>query len=220
MRQPLYLLAVKSWSSLLLVSFLLGSGLTLVSLTAFPVQVPAAQASAYSPWPVTMVQASAQITVYLPVVFGPPACGLNSKEQAIATFMQQDSAQQRPSLTCNTILAQVARQRAEDMAQRNYFSHTTPEGYGPNYLVTQAGYVLPSFYSSDLDANNIESIAAGNSTASATWQQWMNSPGHQTHLLGLNSFYAEQIQYGIGYAENPSSRYRYYWVVITAKPGP
>lgn len=219
MCQRYYSIVFKVWSSLV-VSIGLGLGLSLISLAVFPVQTPAVQASTHRPWPDTVVQASPQITVYLPVIFGFQGCALNSQEQAIATYMQQDPQQQRPSLTCNTILAQVARQRAEDMAQRNYFSHTNPEGYGPNYLVTQAGYVLPWYYGTAFDANNIESIAAGNSTASATWQQWMNSPGHRTHLLGLNSFYAEQIQYGIGYAANPSSQYRHYWVVITAKPGP
>ena len=123
-------------------------------------------------------------------------------------------------LTCHRVLAQVARERALDMAQRRYFSHTTPEGYGPNYLVREAGYILPSYYGVENNANNIESIAAGNSTASATWQQWMGSSPHRTHLLGLIPFFAEQIEYGIGYAYDPNSPYRYYWVIITAKPGP
>jgi uncharacterized protein YkwD len=157
--------------------------------------------------------------VFLPLVIK-SNCLSNNQEQQIADLLTQDPNQQRISLTCHPILAAVAHQRAEDMATRGYFSHTTPEGFGPNYLVSQAGYVLPSFYSTALDANNIESIAAGNSTASATWQQWMSSTPHRTHLLGLEEFYADQIEYGIGFAYNANAPYRYYWVVITAKPGP
>ena len=158
-------------------------------------------------------------TVYLPLI-SREACLKNAQAKEIAQMMSNDPGQKRASLTCNDTLAQVAQARAEDMAQRNYFSHTTPEGYGPNYFVRQAGYVLPSYYGTANDANNVESIAAGRETASQTWTQWMGSSGHKTHLLGLDAFFAEQIEYGIGYAYNPNSTYRHYWVVITAKPGP
>lgn len=157
--------------------------------------------------------------IFLPIIIK-PICLSQAQEQELANLLLNDPGQQHPVLTCHPILAQVARQRAEDMAQRDYFDHVTPEGYGPNYLVRQAGYVLPSYYSTALDANNIESIAAGNATAAATWQQWMGSTPHRTQLLGLGSFFAEQTEYGIGYAYNPNSQFRYYWVVITAKRGP
>lgn len=157
--------------------------------------------------------------VFLPIIIK-SICLSRAQEQEVANLLLNDPGQQRSVLICHPLLAQVARQRAEDMAQRDYFDHTNPEGYGPNYLVQQAGYMLPSYYSTALDANNIEAIAAGYSTAAATWQQWMNSTPHRTQLLGLNSFFAEQTEYGIGYAYNPNSQYRYYWVIITAKPGP
>ncbi|MBC7227706.1 MAG: CAP domain-containing protein [Thermoflexales bacterium] len=158
--------------------------------------------------------------VYLPLIWKSPTCALSPQEAEVARYMIEHSEQQRPSLTCHPILARVARERAEDMARRGYFSHVTPEGYGPNYLVRQAGYVLPSYYDQAPDANNIESIAAGYPSASAVWNGWMNSSGHRTHLLGLHPFFAEQVEYGVGYAYLPGSPYGYYWVVITAKPGP
>jgi uncharacterized protein YkwD len=157
---------------------------------------------------------------YLPLVAQNPSCSLSPAEQQIARYMIQHPDQQRPSLTCHPILARVARERAEDMARRRYFAHTNPDGFGPNYLVRQAGYALPSYYGTEPDANNIESIAGGYPTAEATWQGWMDSSGHRDHLLGLNSFWAEQVEYGVGYACDPTSPYRHYWVVITAKPGP
>jgi uncharacterized protein YkwD len=106
------------------------------------------------------------------------------------------------------------------MAQRGYFDHVTPEGHGPNYLVRQAGYTLPSFYGTEPDANNIESIAGGYSTAEAVWGAWMSSTAHRNQLLGLQPFFAEQTEYGIGYAYDSESPLGYYWVVITARPGP
>jgi len=173
-----------------------------------PVSQVVAQSGALTPW------------AYLPLVIKGSACAPNAQEQQIALYMIEHPDQKRLSLTCHPILARVARERAEDMARRGYFSHVNPDGFGPNYLVRQAGYVLPSFYSTAPDANNIESIAAGYPTAEAVWQSWMSSYAHARHLLGLDPFYAEQIEYGIGYTYDPASPFGHYWVVITARPGP
>jgi len=150
----------------------------------------------------------------------PIPCQLNQKEQEFGELLVNDPNQERPSLTCHGILARAARERAEDMAQRDYFGHVNPDGYGPNYLVIKAGYILPEWYDKSIDVNNIESIAAGWDTASATWLDLVASESHRTHLLGDNSFYAAQVEFGIGYAYNPDSEYEFYWVVITAEPGP
>jgi uncharacterized protein YkwD len=156
--------------------------------------------------------------VYLPLVMRPFTCDLNSQEQEIANFAINHPDQGRPFMSCDPILAQVARARAVDMGTRNYFSHTNPDGYGPNYLVRQAGYVLPSWYGSADNANNIESIAAGYPTAAAAWAGWLNSAGHRTHVLAEDSFWADQTSYGIGYAYVPNSTYKHYWVFISAPP--
>ena len=149
-----------------------------------------------------------------------PACAWepNAQELDIANRMANASGQRRALLTFDPILSQVARERAADMAKRGYFDHINPDGHGANYLVRKAGYVLPSSYPSD--GNNLESIAAGGSTAATTWSDWMGSPDHKKHLLGEISFFAVQTAYGIGYYEAAGSQYRHYWVVITAPPMP
>jgi uncharacterized protein YkwD len=140
-------------------------------------------------------------------------------EAEIAALMKETSGQKRRSLVFNATLARVARERAYDMAERNYFDHVNPDGVGPNYLVTKAGYVLPDSYSKGKSANSIESIICGSKTAQYAWEEWMGSSGHRKHLLGLSKAYAEQIEYGIGHAYVQKSQYKHYWVVITAKPG-
>lgn len=152
---------------------------------------------------------------YLPIIFS-SSCLLNKQAEAIANLATNDSEQERPQMICNPILARVAYEKALDMGNRNYFGHVNPDGFGPNYLVNQAGYNLPAWWGNDLDTNYIESIAAGYSTPAATWNQWRASGGHRTHVLGLNNFWREQIYYGIGYAYVPGSRYGHYWVFITA----
>lgn len=144
------------------------------------------------------------------------ACSLDEREQKVAELMASDPRQRRPSLVCHPTLVEVARERARDMAQRGYFDHVTPEGYGPNYLLRKAGYPVPLRYSQNPSANNVESIGAGYVTAEGVWKGLLDSPGHRTHVLGKLPFYANQVEYGIGYAKG--GPYGHYWVVITVGP--
>jgi hypothetical protein len=146
------------------------------------------------------------------------AVAANEQELEIGRMLENYPGQQRDRLVHNPILARVARQRAQDLGARNYFSHTDPDGLGPNTLVIRAGYVLPDFYDHSPAGNNIESIGAGDQSSAARWAGWMNSPGHRTHLLGLQPFYRDQTEYGVGYAYVPGSRYGHYWVVLIARP--
>ncbi len=132
--------------------------------------------------------------------------------------MRTASGQRRPFLVLDPLLEQVARAKAADLANRDYFDHTNPDGCGPNWLVEQAGYPLPEHYDHSRDGNNIESLAAGYASAGDTWDGWMDSSGHRQHLLATHPFYAEQTHVGIGYVNRPGSRYTHYWVVLTAPP--
>ena len=149
-----------------------------------------------------------------------PACPLNDQEKRIEELLRSHAEQQRVTLTCNPILASVARARAEDLGRRAYFAHVNPDGQGPNYFVRQAGYVLPDSYSQALSGNNVESIGAGPADADGMWNAWIVSEKHNTHLLGKTSFFAEQVNYGIGFAQVPGSPYQYYWVFISAPSSP
>jgi uncharacterized protein YkwD len=148
-------------------------------------------------------------------------CQLSPEEAAVAQLMADHPEQKRAQTVCHPVLAQVARARAADMAQRRYFGHVNPDGYGPNYLVTQAGYDLPGWYASAHDANNIESIGAGYTSAQSVWEAWLSSSGHRRHVLAAENgepvaFYADQEAYGIGFWHEPGSEYGRYWVFISA----
>jgi uncharacterized repeat protein (TIGR02543 family) len=145
---------------------------------------------------------------------------VSSQELQIASFMASSSGQHRPFLKLDPTLCAVAEARAKDMAARHYFGHVNPDGHGPNYLVRAAGYPLPDWWGTDPQANYIESIAAGYSNPSDTWNAWMNSTPHRTHLLAEDSFYADQTSVGVGYYHDSSSDYHDYWVVISAPPRP
>ena len=143
---------------------------------------------------------------------------LSPEEAVIAGYMVNDPDQQRPAMQLDPILSQVARERAQDMADRDYFSHTNPDGFAANYLVWEAGYDLPAFWGHGAADNYIESIAAGYAAPADTWVDWMNSPPHRTHILAIDPFYQNQTSYGVGYAYSAHSTYHHYWVIITAPP--
>lgn len=86
------------------------------------------------------------------------------------------------------------RWHAQDMIDKNYFSHTEPNGRTFSVRAAAFGYSAWA-----------ENIAAGNTSASATFCQWKNSPGHNTNMLR-----AEHRSIGIGNA-NGVSVYRSYW---------
>ena len=142
---------------------------------------------------------------------------LTTSERALARLFEQAPGQRRRVVRCDPVLARVARARAVDMGTRRYFRHVTPEGDGPNRLVERAGYALPSLYSRRRAANNVEVITAGDDTALQAWRSWLDSRSHRRQVLGLNAFFSEQSDYGVGHAEIPNSRFGHYWVLITAQ---
>jgi hypothetical protein len=138
-------------------------------------------------------------------------------EQMLGELLTRDPGQRRPSLTHSPVLARVARERAEDMARRGYFSHVNREGLGANTLVRRAGYRLPDHYDQRPSGNGIESLGTGYATPREVWRKWMGSAPHRAHLLGLSDAFARQSEYGIGHA---FGRGGHYWVVLIAQPAP
>ena len=134
----------------------------------------------------------------------------------MAALMRGHPKQKRQTLIYNPVLTSVARKRARDMAQRDYFNHTDPDGYGPNWHLTRAGYRLPIEWTAFKDANQVESILAGLQSPDAAFYDLMSSSGHRGHLLATSHFYVNHLCYGVGYAYNPNSKYKHYWSIITA----
>ena len=91
-------------------------------------------------------------------------------------------------LTHNWQLSRVARYKSQDMADKNYFSHTSPT-YGSPFQMSL------SFGISYRTAG--ENIAKGQRTPEAVVNAWMNSAGHKANIL--SSSYKE---IGVGYVKN------------------
>jgi uncharacterized protein YkwD len=159
-------------------------------------------------------------TIYLPFVATRPSQPPTQEhpyELALLTAIIDSPLQERPLLRRNDILMSVAQRRVNDMIARQYFAHTDPDGYGPNHHARQAGFPLPAYYSTKSDANNIESLAAGQSTVAEAWMALQGSYGHRAHLLGLGEFFYRQTEIGVGYAVSGAYHYRHVWSIIIAE---
>jgi len=129
------------------------------------------------------------------------------------------------ALKWNEILAEVALNKAKDMANRNYFAHVDPDGNGINILINNAGYHLIDQFIDKKSNNNFESLQAGIDKGKEIIKSLIlddgyvnrNDKGHRIHLLGLNEFYKNCYDIGIGITYNENSTYKYYCSVIIAK---
>lgn len=93
-----------------------------------------------------------------------------------------------------------ARAHSKDMADRNYFNHTSPEGRDPIDRMKAAGWVdAPGSMTG-------ENIAAGYVGANAVVEGWLKSPGHCSNIMN------PKFQHlGVGYYESPTAKFKQYW---------
>ena len=135
----------------------------------------------------------------------------------------QDLQPSKAVLHWNDTLAKVAERKAYDMANRNYFDHVDPDGYGMNYFINKSGYKLNPDWVTDKSNNFFESLSAGDDNGLAAIKGLITDSddpnvGHRKHLLGLDPFYANLKDIGIGFCKRDSgSEYPTYMCVIIAK---
>lgn len=124
----------------------------------------------------------------------PPAVtpsDISEDEQALLNLVNKarEDAGVKP-LAFDKELMKVARLKAKDMVENNYFSHQSPTYGSPFDMMRQFGI---SFKTA---GENI----AGNQTIEGAFKLWMNSEGHRKNILNSSFNYT-----GIGIA--PSSTY-------------
>ena len=143
---------------------------------------------------------------------------LNRDEMSLFRKISAESGQQRDTMKLDPILCLVARQRGADMARRHYFSHLTPDGKGANYLIGQAGYLLPNYYDLSRSGNNIESIGMSPGSPKQMVSLWLNSPAHRDHVLAELDFFQQQTSIGVGVFRSSKPPYNKYYVFLSAPP--
>lgn len=96
-------------------------------------------------------------------------------------------------------LSNAAQAHAQDMVDRNYFDHESPEGLNVDDRMIAAGY-NPSAFG--------ENIAGRQTTEAEVLQSWIDSPSHKEILEG-SSF----EDFGLGLAVGDESR----WVLVMGR---
>lgn len=115
-----------------------------------------------------------------------------SSENLLEATNLDRSQQQLSSLSIDPALSAAAQAKANDMVQRNYWSHTSPDGRTPWSFIAAAGYSY---------AIAGENLAYGFNGASEVVAGWMNSPEHRANVLN-----PDYQNVGFGVASSPNFR--------------
>lgn len=120
---------------------------------------------------------------------GTQTSSMNSDEKEVFDLInKQRTNNGLPALQNDSEVQRIARIKAQDMVDNNYFSHNSPT-YGSPFDM------LKSFKVSYKTAG--ENIAANSSNSSAV-RAWMNSSGHKANILNSSFNYT-----GIGVVSSP-----------------
>ena len=114
---------------------------------------------------------------------------MNADEKEVFNLINQQRINNGLSaLKVDDEVQRVARIKAQDMVDNNYFSHTSPT-YGSPFDM------LKSF---KISYNSAGENIAGNSSNSGAVSAWMNSSGHKANILNSSFNYT-----GIGVVSSP-----------------
>ena len=171
-----------------------GSATVRAALTASP--------SAFIDFPVTVTAANTPAPTPTSSAYAQQVLALTNAARAAARTCGSVSAPAVPALSLSSQLTAASQAHASDMANLNYFSHTSQDGRTFDQRISAAGYLWSSVG---------ENIAAGQPTPEAVVAGWLSSPGHCTNLMS-----ARFTQMGLGYAAGGS--YGAYWVQDFGKP--
>lgn len=90
---------------------------------------------------------------------------------------EERQSQNLKTLAVNPTLNKAAEMKANDMATKGYFAHTSPEGKTPWYWITKAGYEY-QYAGENLAVNFTDSQDVTNA--------WMASPTHKANIVKGN----------------------------------
>jgi uncharacterized protein YkwD len=99
-------------------------------------------------------------------------------------------------LEWSSLLADAAKKHSLDMAERNFFDHTNPDGKEAGDRITQAGYTWNALS---------ENISNGYIDAVSTVDAWINSAGHRNNLLTQDC-----RELGVGWFVSSTTGYQTY----------
>lgn len=139
----------------------------------------------------------------------PPAqVGLSSVENYLLTAInQQRAATGLQPVQVDGSITSLARSRANDMAERNYFSHTTPEG--KNFLPMMAERKIAYKFAGEILARN---NYPDSEAAKVAIDSYLGSSAHKAIMLD-----GRFNLVGIGYTKSAEDEMQYYTVIFVQR---
>lgn len=95
-------------------------------------------------------------------------------EAVVKEMNRERAAYGLPPLRLESRLTAAAEDRVEDMLDKGYFDHISPDGINPFTWVRKRGYRYRMVG---------ENLALGYRSGSSVVSGWMNSPGHRENIL-------------------------------------
>ncbi|MFD5086801.1 CAP domain-containing protein [Kitasatospora sp. NPDC058406] len=127
---------------------------------------------------VTTAPAKPSATSARPTSTAGPGGSNSQYAQQVADLVNTQRAQAGCGpLTVDSRLNTAAQVHSEDMANRSYFDHASPEGNHADQRIEATGYRWSSWG---------ENIARGQKDPAAVMESWMNSPGHRANILNCS----------------------------------
>ena len=130
-----------------------------------------------------------------------PPAGPGPSDSTVAEFVTLVNAHRvsigLAPLAWDAGVAAVAQAHSQDMVDRQFFSHTNPDGESPFDRLAEAGIAYTAAG---------ENIAYGYSTASSVLAAWLGSSGHRANIE-----YAGYTHHGVGLVGT-------YWTHVFLRP--
>lgn len=144
-----------------------------VPTSAAPTSRPSSSAPSRKPVPRPTTPAKPKPVPSNPGAKPAPAPSNSAAAEVLALVNRERAAAGCRPLSLDERLNRAAEGHSADMAQNNYFEHTSLDGRSPFKRMEDAGYPSPGG----------ENIAMGYKTPSDVVKGWMNSSGHRQNIL-------------------------------------
>ncbi len=167
-------------------------------------QKPSAPVAAQKPAaPVAAQKPAAPVTTEKPAAPAETKATNGSYEAQVVELVNKERAAQGLSpLKFNAELSNVARVKAADLRDKNYFAHNSPTYGSPFDMMKSFGIRYTAAG---------ENIAKGYMNPTSVMNGWMNSPGHKANIMNGNF-----TEIGVGYVSGSNGSG--YWVQMFIRP--
>ncbi len=125
------------------------------------------------------------------------ACPSLYELKVVLLVNEERAAEDVPPLEIDDRLSAAAQGHANDMAKKNFVSHTGSNGSAWDARIRKKGYP---------NAAMGENVAGGQPTPEAVVAAWMASSGHRANILNPSFGHI-----GVGYAWRSKTTYRHHW---------